>query len=92
MITTQEAINNAELIRELEAKKARLQDWIDGLKDSLKEYLTEQGETTMMLGNYKVSYTEFTTHRFDSKAFKEEHADVYKQYEVASTVKRFTIN
>lgn len=92
MITTQQAINNAELIRELEAKKARLQDWIDGLKDGLKEYLTEQGETTMILGNCKVSWTEFTTHRFDSKAFKEEHEDIYKQYEVASTVKRFSIN
>ena len=91
-MTYDEAIMQAELIKELEAKKDKIQDWIDGLKDGLKEYLSAQGETTMLLGTHKVSYTEYTNHRFDSKKFKDEHGELYKQYEVASTVKRFTIN
>ncbi len=45
----------------------------------------------MVLGTAKVSYIEVTNHRFDSKKFKEEHKELYSQYEVASTVKRFTI-
>ena len=91
-MNNQEAIRTAELIRELEAKKQRLQDWIDGLKDEMKQYLAEQGENSMLLGDNKVSYVEFTTHRFDCKAFREEHGDLYKQYEISSTVKRFSIN
>ena len=38
-MTYDEAIMQAELIKELEAKKDRIQDWIDGLKDGLKEFL-----------------------------------------------------
>ena len=91
-MTYDEAIMQAELIKELEAKKDRIQDWIDGLKDGLKEFLSAQGESSMLLGTHKVSYTEFTTHHFDSKKFKDEHNELYRQYEVASTVKRFSIN
>ncbi len=91
-MTHEEAIRNAELIKELEAKKNRLQDWIDGLKDGLKEYLSEHGESSMILGTHKVSYSEYTTHRFDSKSFKEDYSELYQEYEVSSTVKRFSIN
>ena len=91
-MTYEEATNKAELIRELEAKKERLQDWIDGLKDEVKAFMSEQGATSLVLGSCKVHWTEYETIRFDTKSFKNEHKDLYSQYEVKSTVKRFTIN
>ena len=91
-MTYEEATMKAELIRELEAKKDRLQDWIDGLKDEVKAFMTEHGATSLVLGSCKVHWTEFEATRFDTKLFKNEHKDLYKQYEVKSTVKRFTIN
>ena len=91
-MTHEEATMRVELIRELEAKKDRLQDWIDGLKDEVKAFMSEQGATSLVLDSHKVLWTEFETTRFDTKAFKGEHKDLYKQYEVKSTVKRFSIN
>ena len=91
-MTQQEAEATVELIRELEAKKDRLQDFIDGMKDKVKAFMSEQGATSIRLGSFKVSWTEFETTRFDTKSFKNEHKDLYKQYEIKSTVKRFTIN
>ena len=91
-MTYEEATMKAELIRELEAKKDKLQDWIDGLKDEVKAFMSEQGATSLRLGSFKVSWAEFETTRFDTKLFKNEHKELYKQYEVKSTVKRFTIN
>ena len=58
-MTQQEAETTVELISELEAKKNRLQDWIDDLKDKVKAFMTEQGATSLMLGSFKVSWTEF---------------------------------
>ncbi len=90
-MTHEEAVRTAELIRTLEDKKDRLEDWIDSLKDQLKGYMTEQGASTLMLGTHKVSWTEYETTRFDTKAFKDDHKDLYSQYEVKSNVKRFTV-
>ena len=90
-MTYEEAVNTAELIRTFEAKKDRLEDFIDGLKDKLKAYMTEQGVSSAVLGTYKVSWTEYETTRFDTKAFKGDHNDLYQQYEVKSNVKRFTV-
>ena len=91
-MTYEEATMKAELIRELEAKKDKLQDWIDGLKDEVKAFMTEHGATSLVLGSCKVHWTEFEATRFDTKLFKNEHKDLYSQYEVKSTVKRFTIH
>lgn len=90
-MTHEEAILTVETIRELEGKKERLQDFIDMLKDKVKAFLTEQGTTTMVLGTHKVSWTEYETTRFDTRAFKSDHKDLYAQYEVKSNVKRFTV-
>ena len=90
-MTHEEATMRVELIRELEVKKERLQEWIDGLKDDVKAFMSKQGATSLVLGSHKVHWTECETTRFDTKTFKNEHKDLYKQYEVKSTVKRFTI-
>lgn len=44
------------------------------------------------LGEYTVRYTTVTTSRFDSAAFKKTHAELYAQYTVPSTSKRFSIS
>ena len=91
-MTYEDAIRDTELIKTLEARRDAIQDWIDGLKDGVKGFLAENGATSMMLGTHKVSHIEFTARRFDSRKFKDEHDELYNQYEITSTVKRFTIN
>ena len=54
--------------------------------------MSEQVAISLRLGSSKVSWTEFETTRFDTKSFKNAHKDLYSQYEIKSTVKRFTIH
>ncbi|MBQ7220685.1 MAG: hypothetical protein IJS28_06885 [Synergistaceae bacterium] len=91
-MTYEEAVRDAELIRELEAKKERLEAWIESLKDGIKAYMSAQGETSAVLGTHKVFWTEYEMRRFDTKAFRQAHKELYGQFEVKSTVKRFSIN
>lgn len=52
-MTHEEAVRTAELIRTLEDKKGRLEDWIDSLKDQRKGYMTEQGLALSCWGHIK---------------------------------------
>ncbi|MBQ3347104.1 MAG: hypothetical protein IJG39_08430 [Synergistaceae bacterium] len=80
-----------ERIRELEAEQEAISAEMETLKDRLKCELVKHGVDKMMVGGYKVSNTRYTTHRFDSKAFKADHAEMYAEYTKAVEAHRFTI-
>ena len=82
---------SVELIKRLEAEIAERQEQLDALKDGIKSVMKAQGLSKLDAGRYKVNYTEYETHRFDTKAFKDEHADLYEGYLVASKASRFTV-
>ena len=90
-MTHNNMVLSVELIKRLEAEIEERQAQVEALKDGLKEAMKEQGVAKMKVGTYSVSYTEYVTHRFDSKAFKEEHAELYAEYEKTLTARRFTI-
>lgn len=80
-----------ERIKELEAEQDAIIGEMESLKDRLKAELVKQDVDKMMVGSYKVSNTKYTTHRFDSKAFKADHAEMYEEYMEAYEAHRFTI-
>ena len=90
-MTQSNMLLSVELIKRLEAEIEERQMQVEALKDGLKDAMKAQGVSRLNIGTYKVSYTEYTTRRFDSKAFKDEHADLYDSYTVATTARRFTI-
>ena len=72
------------------------QNMIDMLKNSndvLKnEIIALMGNNdTIYIGVYKVTNKLVTSSRFDSKAFKIDHNDLYNEYVVSSKVNRFII-
>lgn len=79
-------------IKELETEQERIADELENLKDSVKAEMVKQGVEKMLIESYKVSYTKYTTHRFDTKAFKTDHEDMYTQYTKATEARRFTIS
>ena len=85
MLLSVELIKKLE--REIEVRKVQLQV----LKDSLKESIKAQGVSRLNIGKYQVRYVEYTTHRFDTKAFKADHTDLYNSYTIAKTVDMLTI-
>ena len=73
------------MIAELEAEAEALTDRIKGaMIDQGKEVLTGEG--------WKSSWKNVTSCRFDSKAFKTAHGDLYAEYSKPVTTCRFLIS
>lgn len=62
----------------------------EALEAEIKAYMTESGVAELIGDEHKATYKEVTSSRFDSKAFKEDHADIYESYKKPSTSMRFT--
>lgn len=60
------------------------------LEDQVKAYMTESGVETLFGDEHKATYKAVTANRFDSTAFKKEHADMYEQYKKETKSMRFT--
>lgn len=69
-------------IKVLEEQKAEYEN-----KIKAKLCTNEAGGTE----NYKVYWKSYTTNRFDSKRFKADHPDLYKQYVKESKSRKFTV-
>ena len=79
-------------IRELEVAKREVTKAIGEQQQIIKDMMTCKQVEVLELGEYTVRYTTVTTSRFDSAAFKKTHAELYAQYTVPSTSKRFSIS
>ena len=86
-LTERQINNRMKKISDLDAEIKRLQALRDSVADEVKEAMTGEVIET---DAFKVTYKDVTTNRFDSKAFKAEYPDVYKEYCKTSTCKRFT--
>lgn len=73
------------MIRELEAEA-------EALTDKLKAAMVERSTETLEGDGWKATWKNITSSRFDSKAFKADHADLYGQYSKATTTTRFVIS
>lgn len=77
-----------ELLAQIEA----LQEEAEAIKDSLKGQMLER-ETEELEGNgWRATWHNVNNSRFDSKAFKAAHADLYAAFTVKTTGTRFTLN
>jgi len=73
----------------------RMMEELTALKDAiasdLKAMMTEAGESKMVIGEYKLSYTEATRTDIDKKRLQAEHEELYSQYLKESKYMRFAI-
>lgn len=80
------------IIMQIEALEQRAQE----IREKIKAEMERRGILDVRVGNVKITYVAGTVRRsFDSKAFKAEHEDLYKQYQKDVEVKpsvRITIH
>ena len=81
-----------ERLQELQAQADEINAEIETLKDVLKAEMVKQGTERMLVEGYKVNYTKYTSHRFDTTAFKKDHAELYGQYTKETEARRFSIS
>lgn len=60
------------------------------IEAEIKAYMTESGIAELIGDEHKATYKEVISNRFDSTAFKKDHADMYESYKKKSSSMRFT--
>lgn len=79
-------------IRELEEEQAAITAELDALKGQVKDFMKTNDVKSTEAGKYRVTYSEYTTNRFDSTRFKAEHPETYASYLKATPASRLTIS
>ena len=74
---------------ELKRLKEELEAEIAGMEDEIKAVMGE--EETLIAGAFKVSWTAYTSSRFDSTRFKKDHAELAAAYTKTTTTRRFSV-
>ena len=83
--TAQDLIEIRAMIKELEAEA-------ESMTDQIKAAMVEQGVETLSGDNWKATWKNVQSQRFDSKAFRADHGDLYTAYSKPTTVTRFLIS
>ena len=87
-----EIISKIEQLKEWEAILEDAQAEADAIRDSIKQEMLTEGTEELCVGAYIVRWTSVLSNRFDSTAFKKEHADLYKSFTKQVASKRFSIS
>lgn len=77
-------------LMELKRMREELEAEITTIEDEIKNRMGT--EETLLAGSYKVSWTTYTSSRFDSTRFKKDHAELAAAYTKQTTSRRFSIN
>ena len=72
------------MIAELEAEA-------EALTDKIKAVMVERGEEVLTGDDWKASWKNVNSSRFDTKAFKAAHGDLYAAYSKTTTTTRFVL-
>ena len=74
---------------DLKRLREELDAEITTLEDTIKSAMGI--EETLIAGAFKVTWTPYTSSRFDSTRFKHDHADLAAAYTKTTTARRFSI-
>lgn len=74
----------------LKMMKKELDAEIEEKENEIKELMDKTYVTELIGTEHKATYKEVISNRFDSSAFKRDHADMYEAYKKSSSSMRFT--
>ena len=74
---------------ELKRMKEEIEAEITAAEDDIKAVMGS--EETLFAGAFKVTWTPYTTSRFDSTRFKCDHAELAAAYTKTTTARRFSV-
>ena len=76
-------------LMELKRMKEEIEAEIAAAEDDIKAVMGD--EETLFAGAFKVSWTPYTSSRFDSSRFKKDHAELAAAYTKTTTIRRFSV-
>lgn len=90
-MSTNELNAIAHDLRSVNAMIAELKAEAEALTDKLKAAMVDAGTETLTGDDWKATWKNVSSNRFDSKAFKADYADLYSQYSKQTTTTRFLL-
>ena len=90
-LSRNELITTIEQLKEWEAILEEAQAEAEALRDSIKAQMLEEDTEKLAVGAYIIRWTSVLSNRFDSTAFKREHAELYKSFTKQVASRRFSI-
>lgn len=90
-MTIQNLEKQIQELKELQRMAEELNKEITTMQDTIKAEMAARNAEEITAGAFKVRWKPIASKRFDSKAFKATHADLYAQYCRETISKRFTI-
>lgn len=86
--TNRQIDNRMKKLAELEAQKKELEEQIKALQEDIKQDMGDLEEIDT--GKWIVRFTKVISNRFDSAAFKKDHAGLYATYQRPTESRRFS--
>ena len=90
-MSTIEMETRVKELRELRRMAAELEAEIEALQDGIKAEMTARNTEEVSGSDWRITWKPVTSARFDSKAFKSTHAELYRQYTKETTSRRFVV-
>ena len=90
-MSTMELTGKIRELKELQMLIDEAEAEAEAIKDAIKAEMTARDTEEMTIDVFKVRWATVSSNRFDSKAFKATHAELYKQYTKASTTRRLSV-
>lgn len=78
-------------LKDLKAMQEELSAEITAIEDELKAECVKRGTEELQAGIFKIRYKAISSNRFDTKAFKSAHGDLYEQFTRQTSGYRFSI-
>ena len=90
-MSTNEMNSKVQELRELKRMAEDLQQEIDALQDSIKQEMTARETEEISGPDWKVTWKNVTTSRFDTTGFKKAMPDLAKAFTKTTTTRRFLV-
>ena len=88
---TVELLSKLQELKAIRAEREALEAQENALIDEIKAEMSARGVDSIRVGIHKAVWSKFTTRRFDTKAFRNEHKDLYDEFLVETPSSRFSL-
>ena len=78
--------------REYKRMAEEMLNLADSIADELKGFMTREGKEKMIVGEYKLSFTDVSRTDIDRKRLREEQEAIFERYSYSTTYKRFLVS
>ena len=78
-------------LKQLKSERDALDAKISKIENYLKDQMTEQGVYEFIGDDYRVTWNEVESNRFNQKLFESEYPELYLKFKVPSKTRRFLI-